>query len=87
MGQIIQLLRPLQWLKNIFVFAPMFFSNNLLNLDYLVSTIIVFFAFCFAKVDEAKAVRKSVAVIIFFVKRRIGSEIVKIIIYLMEFLI
>lgn len=47
MGQIIQLLRPLQWLKNIFVFAPMFFSNNLLNLDYLVSTIIVFFAFCF----------------------------------------
>ena len=47
MGQIIQLLRPLQWLKNLFVFAPMFFSNNLLNRDYFRPTTIVFLAFCF----------------------------------------
>ena len=43
----IQLLRPLQWLKNTFVFAPIFFSNNLLNAEYFVPTAIVFVAFCF----------------------------------------
>ena len=42
----IQLLRPLQWLKNTFVFAPVFFSNNLLKADYLWPTIVVFAAFC-----------------------------------------
>ena len=42
----IQLLRPLQWLKNIFVFAPIFFSNNLLKGEYLWPTMIVFIAFC-----------------------------------------
>jgi len=47
MGQILQLLRPLQWLKNLFVFAPLFFSNNLLNLDYFRPTVVVFLSFCF----------------------------------------
>lgn len=47
MRQIIQLIRPLQWLKNLFVFAPLFFSNNLLNLDYFRPTVVVFLAFCF----------------------------------------
>ena len=42
----IQLLRPLQWLKNTFVFAPIFFSNNLLKAEYFVPTAIVFVAFC-----------------------------------------
>ena len=42
----IQLLRPLQWLKNTFVFAPIFFSNNLLKSEYLWPTFIVFVAFC-----------------------------------------
>ena len=42
----IQLLRPLQWLKNTFVFAPIFFSNNLLKGEYLWPTMIVFVAFC-----------------------------------------
>ena len=42
----IQLLRPLQWLKNVFVFVPIFFSNNLLKLDYFGPTLIVFVAFC-----------------------------------------
>ena len=46
MKQYIQLLRPLQWLKNCFVFAPIFFSNNLLNSDYLWPTLIVFASFC-----------------------------------------
>jgi len=42
----IQLLRPLQWIKNGFVLAPVFFSNNLLKWNYLWPTLIVFFAFC-----------------------------------------
>lgn len=42
----IQLLRPLQWIKNVFVFAPIFFSNHLLDRDYLFPTIIVSAAFC-----------------------------------------
>ena len=42
----LQLLRPLQWLKNAFVFAPIFFSNHLLEMDYLMPTFIVFASFC-----------------------------------------
>ena len=42
----IKLLRPLQWLKNIFVFAPIFFSNNLLKPQYLWPTLMVFASFC-----------------------------------------
>lgn len=47
MTHYIQLLRPQQWLKNVFVFAPIFFSNNLLKCEFLWPTLIVFFAFCF----------------------------------------
>lgn len=46
MKQYIQLLRPLQWLKNLFIFAPVFFSNNLLKTDYFYPTLIVFMSFC-----------------------------------------
>ena len=46
MTKYIQLLRPLQWLKNTFVFAPIFFSNNLLQGEYFWPTLIVFAAFC-----------------------------------------
>lgn len=42
----IKLLRPLQWLKNVFVFAPIFFSNNLLKSEYLWPTLTVFASFC-----------------------------------------
>jgi len=42
----IHLLRPLQWLKNGFVFAPIFFSSNLLKWEFLWPTLIVFMAFC-----------------------------------------
>lgn len=42
----IQLLRSQQWLKNIFVFTPVFFSNNLLNTAYYLPTILIFGAFC-----------------------------------------
>ena len=42
----IKLLRPLQWLKNVFVFAPIFFSNNLLKWDLLWPTLVLFASFC-----------------------------------------
>lgn len=42
----IQLLRPLQWLKNGFVFAPIFFSSNLLKWELFWPTLIVFASFC-----------------------------------------
>lgn len=42
----IQLLRPLQWLKNTFVFAPVFFSSNLLKGEYFGPTLVVFGSFC-----------------------------------------
>ena len=42
----IQLIRPLQWLKNFFVFAPIFFSNKLLEAEFFWPTLIVFASFC-----------------------------------------
>ena len=46
MTQYIQLLRPQQWLKNVFVFAPVFFSNNLLKSEFWGPSLIVFASFC-----------------------------------------
>ena len=46
MIEYIRLLRPLQWLKNVFVFAPIFFSNNLLKQEYFWPTLVVFASFC-----------------------------------------
>ena len=46
MMEYFRLLRPLQWLKNVFVFAPIFFSNNLLKPDYFWPTLVVFASFC-----------------------------------------
>ena len=46
MYDLIRLLRPLQWFKNAFVLAPLFFSNNLLNQELLWPTLLSFVAFC-----------------------------------------
>jgi len=46
MKDYLRLLRPLQWIKNGFVFAPAFFSNNLLKWEYFLTTFIVFCSFC-----------------------------------------
>lgn len=46
MIQYIQLLRPLQWLKNTFVFAPIFFSSNMLKGEFFWPTFVVFASFC-----------------------------------------
>jgi len=40
--------RPQEWVKNTFVFAPLFFSQNLLNLDLLARSVMAFGCFCFA---------------------------------------
>lgn len=44
----ISILRPHQWVKNGFVFIPLFFDRHLMDIEYLIPSIIAFFAFCFA---------------------------------------
>ncbi len=46
MRDAILLLRPLQWFKNLFVFAPIFFGNNLLDASCFMQTLWVFVAYC-----------------------------------------
>ena len=41
-----RLLRPSQWIKNTFVFAPLIFSLNLFNLSYLLVAVRGFVTFC-----------------------------------------
>ena len=48
MTKFISLLRPHQWLKNIFVFLPLFFDKKLLHIDYLINAIWAFAAFSLA---------------------------------------
>lgn len=43
--EILKLLRPHQWLKNFFVFLPIFFGNQILNKESLLLTTLTFFAF------------------------------------------
>lgn len=45
---VITLLRPHQWVKNGFVFLPLFFDRHLLDMEYLVPAVVAFLAFCFA---------------------------------------
>ena len=45
---IITLLRPHQWLKNVFIFLPLFFDRRLMDLDYMKPAFIAFFAYCLA---------------------------------------
>lgn len=47
MKNTLQLLRPQQWLKNIFVFLPLFFNHQLLNSTKLTEALLVFTAFSF----------------------------------------
>ena len=44
----LRLLRVHQYLKNTFVFAPLFFSGNIMNIDKLKSSFICFSLFCLA---------------------------------------
>lgn len=48
MKGIFSLLRPLQWIKNLFVFLPMFFSGQLFNTNVWLASILSFVTFCIA---------------------------------------
>lgn len=48
MKNILQLIRVPQWIKNIFVFIPLFFSGDLIDLEKLKLTVIGFFLFSFS---------------------------------------
>jgi len=45
---LLRLIRPAQWIKNFFVFAPILFGGALFNVYALIDGIITFFAFSFA---------------------------------------
>lgn len=44
--EIFKSLRPQQWIKNLFIFAPLIFSQNILNRPFLFKTVMAFVAFC-----------------------------------------
>ena len=43
-----RLIRPKQWIKNAFIFVPLFFGGELFHVDALLCGIITFFSFSFA---------------------------------------
>jgi 4-hydroxybenzoate polyprenyltransferase len=45
--KLIALARPKQWMKNLFVFAPILFAGQLLNFDLLFKNVLAFIAFSF----------------------------------------
>lgn len=47
MDSIIRLIRLKQWIKNLFLFAPLVFSQNLFEGDYFSKVLIGFITFCF----------------------------------------
>lgn len=64
--QLIKLLRPQQWVKNLFVFLPMFFYGQLTDAAALKNAVIAFVAFslvassvyCFNDLKDAESDRK-----------------------------
>ena len=42
----VELLRPVQWLKNVFVLAPLFFGSQLLSARHAWPALLMFLAFC-----------------------------------------
>lgn len=48
MKNIIRLLRPEQWLKNVFVFVPVFFDGHITEWSYVAPSLVTFAAFCMA---------------------------------------
>ena len=63
---IVQLMRPQQWVKNLFVFLPLFFGRRLFDMDCLVPCVLIFLAFslaasgiyCLNDIHDAEADRK-----------------------------
>lgn len=46
--QLFKLIRPKQWIKNFFVFAPLLFSRHIFHLEYLIPSIAAFIIFSLA---------------------------------------
>jgi len=44
--EIFKSLRPKQWIKNLFIFAPLIFSQNLLDKPLFLKTVVAFVTFC-----------------------------------------
>ena len=47
-SNLLLLLRPIQWLKNLFIFLPLFFDRHLFDTEFIIPSVITFIAFCFA---------------------------------------
>jgi 4-hydroxybenzoate polyprenyltransferase len=45
---LIRLIRPKQWIKNFFVFAPLLFSKHIFHLEFLIPSLAAFFIFSLA---------------------------------------
>lgn len=45
---LIKLIRPKQWVKNVFVLIPLFFGGELLNIHAVTTALLTFVSFCFA---------------------------------------
>ena len=66
MKNLFRLIRPKQWLKNVFVLVPIFFSGHLLDVDYLYAGLVTFVAFsmiassvyCFNDIIDVEADRR-----------------------------
>ena len=43
----IKIIRPKQWLKNVFVLIPVFFGGALLDVTEVFAALVTFAAFCF----------------------------------------
>ena len=48
MKNYIQLIRPTHWVKNLFIFLPVFFGQQFTNPTTLLQSLVAFVAFCFA---------------------------------------
>ena len=48
MISIIKLIRPQQWVKNFFIFLPLFFDGKILDFNRLLGVIVMFFVFSLA---------------------------------------
>ena len=48
MKNIVKLLRPHQWIKNTFIFLPIFFNGRMLQREYVILGIAIFFSYCLA---------------------------------------
>lgn len=63
MKSIIMLMRPHQWLKNVFILLPIFFDGKMMQMNYIIPSVVMFFAYslaasgiyCFNDIYDAEA--------------------------------